>query len=352
MELKELKIEGYKRVVEVADDFSGLHAIVAIHNTNLGPALGGTRAVTYDTRASMLDDALNLSKGMTYKSALAGPKRGGGKSTINLHGGELTNDMLIAFGNGLNEINKDEHMYTAAGDVGTTTDHLAIVGSVTQYVAGTEGTDSGIATAYGVYMAMKGALRFLDRDPAEEQLSILGVGKVGKRLMNFAKGDMQKTYIADVDSIYAHTVRNEEVLNGYNVDVAAAQVAHWNGTIFAPCALGGVINRRSIAAIPTHTLICGGANNQIDVSEEGALASLLMAEKCAYVPDYLANAGGVIIIEARGNKFPDLEYDNLAVMPKLERLAETAYEVLSRAKQEKKFSSVIADRMAEERFNA
>ena len=342
--LNEVKADGYERVVQGLDETTGLEAIVAIHNTNLGPALGGCRAMRYDTPGAQLKDVLRLSKGMTYKSALAGLDLGGGKSTINLRDGELTDDMLKSFAEMLNDINSSGHVYSTAGDIGTFNSHLAVLAKHTRFVNGDQGSDSGIATAYGVFSAATGALRFHDDQWDKQSVSISGLGKVGDRLAGFV--NKQEPVAMFLSDIHPSTVNATVVRRGG--EAGLVEDAHKGVTMYMPCAIGGIVNERTINEMANGTIICGAANNQLDTDDA---AAFLRQKGISYVPDYLANAGGVIIVTRRGRDLVDLEYDSPEVIPKLDKLADVTFEVLDRADRENKSTVDIANKMAEERFN-
>ena len=347
MKLNRIREDDYHLILHGQDHVTGLDAIVAVHNINLGPALGGCRAVTYDSSEKHLQDALNLSEGMTYKNSLAGLDLGGGKTALNLHGKKLTEDMLKSLGDLLNEVNKYGHIYTTAGDVGTSNADLEILSKYTDAVQGFEGSDSGIATAYGVYRSMLGALKFRGQSIKNQMISISGFGKVGKRLGKFAADAGAFVIASDVVDPFEKTPFGHHDFpenHGYtSVDNAPGE-----GTVFSPCALGGAINSMSLNKMQDGKLICGGANNQL---YSPAMNDLLAEKNIDYVPDYLANAGGVIIISTRGNKLVDLEYDDPKVLPKLDNLSQVTFDVLFHSAKDGVPTSIVANKMAEERFS-
>ena len=199
MKYFEIDVEGYERVVEAIDE-SGFRAIVGIHNTNRGVALGGCRVMTYESRDAQLQDALNLSKGMTYKAALAGLALGGGKATINAPVADK--DTLQKFAEVMEYINIDGAQYITAGDVGTGPKEVQLLSSLTPFVNGQHlGEDSGYATAYGVYMAMLGALEFHNRTIRKQFVCVEGLGKVGARLVKFIHNE--------ADSVFTYDPRKE-----------------------------------------------------------------------------------------------------------------------------------------------
>ena len=325
----ELQIDDYHRVIRATDkDFC---AIVGIHNINLGPALGGCRVMAYDSEEAQLEDALRLSKGMTYKNALAGLKCGGGKATINAP--KATAEVLDKFAKVMDHINKDSVEYITAGDVGTGPMEVAHLRERTEYVNGQQlGQDSGFATAYGVYMSMVGALKFHNRDLRKQQIFIEGLGKVGMRLHNFLKNE-------------AKTVFTYDPVKSTGTPVADKATGLRYAGVYAPCALGGSLDWTAYETLTAGDIVCGGANNifldsEMDVAYAG--------KGITVVPDYLANAGGVIIVN---EGFNDAVWDDPPIMEKLRQLQFTTEEVLWRARDEKYTPTFIANKMAEEIFN-
>ena len=339
LNVTELKVDGFERVVRGVDETTGLDAVIAIHNTNLGPALGGCRAYDYESFDAQLADNLNLARGMTYKSALAGLKLGGGKSTIF---GAVNEEKLKSFAELLNFVNKDTVQYFAAGDVGTTTADLAFLKTMTSFVNGDTGTDSGVATAYGVFNAMKGALKYSGESVADQVVSVNGFGKVGKRLTNFLVEAGARVIVSDI-------VRPDFELQPGRLGYGIAGLSHQDGTVFSPCAVGGAITPYVVETMPDAQIICGGANNQI---ADPSVYDLIAKKDILYVPDFVANAGGVIIVNTIGEVMEDLEYDDPRVKSRLEDISNVVYNILDRADRENKPTEVVANIMAEEIFNA
>ena len=314
VKLVEHKFADYHKVVVATCDKSDLRAVIAVHNINLGPALGGCRVLEYDDLDSQMADAMKLAKGMTYKSALAGNKLGGGKATIQ---GPLTEDKLKAFGDAMNQLNKEYTMYYTAADVGTNNDVLAKVAEVSEFV-NYKGQDCSIATAHGVYFAMSGALRYTGRFMDQEVISLIGYGKVGKRLSKICIDKGAHVIVGDIIDPFENRSSYgacSDLIPG-KLGYADYRTMHWKGTIFAPCALGGVINEKTINDIPTNHIICGAANNQLT---SPLMESMIIAKNITYVPDYLANAGGVIITAEQNGELVDLDWSDPRVLPRLQK---------------------------------
>ena len=339
MNLIDHQVIGYERVVEATDD-TGFHAIVAIHNTNLGVALGGCRVKSYSSRDEQLKDVLALSKGMTYKAALAGLPLGGGKATINAPVADK--DTLAKFAKVMDYINKEGVIYITAGDVGTGPEEVAMLSRMTDFVNGQHlGEDSGYATAYGVYMAMMGALHFHHRGIHKQSVGIMGLGKVGLRLNKFLHREAKSVFVMDPDE-----EAKRKAVNLYgSTRLPDKEALIRNSSIYSPNALGGDLCTGTLGMLTPGDIVCGGANNQfysdgLDVAYAG--------KGITVVPDFLANAGGIIIVKA-GMK--DASYRDHDVMEQLKGIMHTTVEVLERARDEKHTPMFIANKMAEERFD-
>ena len=338
MKYHEIEVEGYERVIEATDD-SGFRAIVGIHNTNRGVALGGCRVIEYDSRDAQLQDALNLSKGMTYKAALAGLSLGGGKATINAPVADK--DTLQKFAEVMEYINLDGAQYITAGDVGTGPKEVELLSTLTPYVNGQHlGEDSGFATAYGVYMAMLGALEFHNRTIRKQFVAVEGLGKVGARLVKFINNEADSVFTFDPNKEVG-----EDIFRRFGaVPVRSRDALIRYGTIYSPNALGGGLDGDTLTALTPGDIVCGGANNQFCCDEMDVAYA---AAGITVVPDFLANAGGIIIVK-EGMK--DASYMDSDVMDKLKQIKFTTEEVLWRARDEKYSPMHIAKVMAEERF--
>ena len=338
MQFTELKIDGYHRVIRATDkDFC---AIVGIHNINLGTALGGCRVMAYDSEEAQLEDALRLSKGMTYKNALAGLKCGGGKATINAP--KATAEVLDKFAEVMDYINKYSVEYITAGDVGTGPQEVAHLRERTEFVNGQQlGQDSGYATAFGVYMAMLGALNHRNRELRQQDVFVEGLGKVGMRLTKFLKNEAKHLFVTD-----PHESRTQAAFTLHEaVPVRSREDGLRRAGVYSPCALGGVLDWSTLDILSPGDIVVGGANNLfMDDEMDVAYAS----KGIVVVPDYLANAGGVIIVT---EGFEDAEWDDPGILEKLRGIKFTTENVLEVAQYERHTPMFIANRMAEGIFN-
>ena len=337
-------LDGHEEVVFLHDPRSGLRAIVAIHSTTLGPALGGTRFYPFASEDEALRDVLRLSRGMTYKAAAAGLDLGGGKAVIiGDPKRSKTEELLRSYGRFIESLGG---RYITAADVGTTRDDMDVIRRETRYVTGVSSTlggsgDPSPITAYGVYLSMLACAEEVLHEHALEgrRIAVQGVGKVGyplvKLLVEEAKAKVTVSDV-DVDSV-ARAVRD------FGVDTAEPDRIHAvDCDIFAPCALGGAINDRTIPQLRC-AIVAGSANNQLERPEHGkALADLGIL----YAPDYIVNAGGLINVadELQG-------YQPERAREAVRGVYRTLREVFSIAREEHLTTAEAADRFAESRID-
>ena len=315
LEIIEIPVDGYYRVARGINEQTGLDAIIAVHDITLGKALGGCRIMQYDSHEAQLQDALNLSKGMTYKSSAAGLNLGGGKTAINWTG-PVTEELAASFGEFINEFNKHEEIYVTAGDVGTGLRECEMIAKYTPHIQGVQGNlDSGWATAYGVFMAMHGAMKYKGMQWNNTHVAVSGLGKVGARLVKFLVGAGCRVTVADINEEVAMSVCKE-----HGCDMVPYDKIHYvDCDVYAPCAVGGAINADTVNDLKCK-IVCGGANNQLATPD---MIDVLQNKRIFYVPDYVANAGGVIIVTAIGDQLVDLEYHNPQVISKLNAISDT-----------------------------
>ena len=272
----------------ISDQPTNLRAIIAVHNTVLGPSAGGIRFFLYQNSEQALCDVLRLSKAMTYKFSLAGISLGGGKSVIMGNPKtDKTESLLEAFGKAVDRLGG---RYTCAEDVGMSPDDMTVIHRQTKFVAGLPGKsgDTSPPTAYGVYQAiLAGVSKRLGReDLTGVSVAVQGVGNVGWHLCKLLKEAGARIYVADVDK--------EAVLKAVDAfgleTVGVEEILYLDTDVLAPCALGAVLNDRTIHKIQAK-IICGAANNQLAEESHG---KVLMDRNILYVPDFVANAGGAI----------------------------------------------------------
>lgn len=344
MDLYEMPdFDGHEQVVFGYDAATGLRAVIAIHSTALGPAAGGCRMWPYASTEDALTDALRLSRGMSYKNAMAELPLGGGKAVIlGDSRRDKTPQLFRAFGRLVDSLGG---RYITAEDVGTGTTDMEQVAGVTRHVsglsrkAGEVGGDPGPQTALGVYLGIKAAATFqLGRGLEGLTVAVQGLGGVGHPLCRLLAGDGALLKVADARAGVAEQIREEL---GAEV-VSAEAIASAPADVFAPCALGAVLNSRSIPALRAR-VVAGAANNQLAGEQDGYA---LMRAGILYAPDYVINAGGIINVshEYRGGA------SEAQVRAAIGRIPGRLTEIFERARREERPTSVVADQMARERL--
>ena len=288
----QLSFDNHEQIVFCNDKDTGLKAIIGIHNTVLGPALGGTRMWKYNNEWEALNDVLRLSRGMTYKSAISGLNLGGGKAVII---GDAKTDkspeLIKKFGQYVHSLSGK---YITAEDVGTTTPDMDLIRDITPYVTGISEAKGGSGnpspvTAYGVYMGMKAAAKFqFGTDKLEgKKILVQGIGHVGETLVGLLVADGALVQITDINE-----ARLNEVSSNYGASIfRGADIYSADVDIYSPCALGATINDETIYKINAK-VIAGAANNQL--ANEVIHGRILQERNIAYAPDFLINAGGII----------------------------------------------------------
>lgn len=343
---KHPEFDNHELVAYHHDPRSGLRAIIAVHSTRLGKGLGGCRMWPYATEDEALTDVLRLSRGMTYKAALAGLPQGGGKSVIlGDPRRDKTPDMMRAMGRFVDALGGK---YVAAEDSGTSVADVRLMAEETRHVGGLTDAkaaaagrsgDPSPATAYGTFVGIQAAVRWkLGRAALRGlRVAIQGVGNVGYRLAKHLHEAGAKLWVTDIHAPAVERCVNEFGATAVGMDAIFAVDAE----VFAPCALGAILNDRTLPQLKA-TIVAGAANNQLAEPRHDGLLAL---RGVLYAPDYVINAGGIIDIwhEESG-------YDEAKVRAHLERIGATLTDIFERSKRERHPTGEIADRMAEERF--
>jgi leucine dehydrogenase len=340
--LATVEVAGYERVVHARDEAAGYEGWIVVHDTTLGPAIGGTRLWHYPGgRDEALRDALRLARGMTYKNACAGLAAGGGKSVLLLPAGGAVADRARLFRAHARAVESLGGVYVTAEDVGTTPADMEEVARLTRHVVGLPGTtgDPSPRTARGVFRALQAALRHRRGSDAMAGLTVAlqGCGNVGRHLALQLRAAGASLVVADVDADRA--ARLAEEVGGR---VAAPERIHQvRADVFSPNALGAVLNDDTIPLLRAG-IVVGGANNQL---AEPRHDDLLRARGILYGPDYVANAGGVItgFGERSGGSVAESDL-------RVEGIRDTMAEVLRIADREGIGTSAAADRLAERRL--
>jgi leucine dehydrogenase len=329
----------HQEVVFCADPDSGLRAIIAIHNTNRGPSLGGCRMWPYATEDEALTDVLRLSRGMTYKAAVAELPLGGGKSVI--IGNPRTDKseaLLRAMGHFIDTLGG---RYIVAEDVGMTVGDVDIMREETEFAAGiSDGAGNpSPATAYGTFLGIRAAVKHkMGRESLDGlRVAVQGIGSVGHTLCKYLSEDGAIVFAADIDQRVVDRVAEEFGAIAVGVD----EIFRLATDVFAPCALGAVINDATVSQLRAG-IVAGAANNQLAEDRHGLALS---KRGILYAPDYVINAGGLIDVAAEG---PD--YSMEKVLRDCERIYPTLMDIFQRAAGEREPTNVIADRIAEQRF--
>lgn len=339
--------EGHEGVHAFADEKTGLKTIIAVHSTARGPAAGGCRMWPYASAELALEDALRLSRAMSYKNAMADLDLGGGKSVIiGDSRTQKTPALFEAFGRAVEAVGG---RYWTAEDVGVSPADLMSARRHTRYVAGLEGHpaasgDPSPVTAEGVFRGVRLAVRrALNRDLDGVTVAIQGVGHVGAYLAEKLAAAGAKLVLTDVND---QALREVAERTGAKV-VAPAAIFDTDAEVFAPCALGGAVNADTLPRLKAK-VIAGGANNQLASPEVGRA---VFERGMLYAPDYVINGGGIINVAAEIRALERGEaFDPAWVAAKLDRLTLTLEEVMDRARQENRPTHEVADEMARARI--
>ena len=321
---------------------SGLKAIIALHSTALGPACGGTRVYPYPSSDAALTDVLRLSRGMSYKNAIADLPLGGGKAVfIGDPATDKTEVRLLAYADAVNTLGG---RYITAMDVGMTQRDMPVIQRGTKYVAGFDqpgksGGDSGPMTALGVFLGLKAAVKHrLGADSVKGlTIAVQGVGKVGMKLARQLHAEGATLVVSDVQRV----LLDQAVAEFGAKVVGGDEIVAVDCDVFSPNALGAVLNSNTIPRLKAR-VVAGAANNQLAHDSDGAA---LLERGILYAPDYVINGGGVICVA--GQIF---DWGNAEIERRVRAIADRLTQIFNRADQENAPTGVIADRMAEERM--
>jgi leucine dehydrogenase len=334
------EFDHHESIHYVHDADTGLQAIIAVHSTALGPAAGGCRRWQYVDNEAALTDALRLSRGMTYKNAVAGLKLGGGKAVIlATDGAAKSPEMFRAFGRAVDSLGG---RYITAEDVGCSVDDMRSVKESTRFVSGlpksgsSAGGDPSPLTALGVFLGIRAAAktRLGTEQLKDVRVAVQGVGHVGLNLCRLLHKAGAQLTVADVNKDNLRMARDELPVT----EVAASELLHSDVDILAPCALGNILSKETIPGIRAK-VIAGAANNQLSTQRDGAL---LAARDILYAPDYVINAGGIINVahEYFGNSSEERVLEDVGLIPlRLDA-------IFAEAAETGEPTNLIADRMA------
>jgi leucine dehydrogenase len=340
--ISQMSLHDHEQILFCNDNQTGLRAIIAVHNTVLGPSLGGTRMWPYKNEMEALNDALRLSRGMTYKSAVAGLNLGGGKAVII---GDSRKDkseaMFRRFGQFVDSLGGK---YITAEDVGINPTDMTYVNMETNHVAGLPGKsgDPSPITALGVYHGMKACAKeaYGSDSLKDKKIAVQGVGHVGEYLVELISKEGAKVFICDI-----HEDVLKRVAAKYSATVVSPEdIYSIEMDIYAPCALGATINDETLAKLKCQ-IIAGAANNQL--KDEKIHGEIVMKKGLIYAPDYVINAGGII------NCYTEVAGKSMQwSMQNAENIYSTILSVLKESKENNIPTYLAANRLAEKRINS
>lgn len=332
--------DGHEAVHFVTDAKTGLKAIIAVHSTTLGPGAGGVRFWNYSRSSDALADALRLSRGMSFKNAMAGLPLGGGKAVILADEARTkTPEMLAAYGRAVESLGGS---YVTAEDVGMSVADMVAISGHTKHIAGLPveagevGGDPGPHTSYGVFLGVKAAVKHkLGRDSLNGlHVAIQGAGSVGGGLARLAAEEGARITVADVDQARAQALADE--VGGQMVD--KDQILSIEADVLSPCALGAILDERTIAALNV-PIVAGAANNQLALPADG---DRIHARGILYAPDYVINAGGIINVSS---EFLG-DADQAGVKRRIEGIPQRLEEIWQESERTGRNPAAVADDMA------
>jgi leucine dehydrogenase len=334
---------GHQEVIYCSDPDTGLRAIIAIHDTTLGPALGGTRMFAYKTETEALNDVLRLSRSMTYKAAITGLNLGGGKAVIigdsRLHKSEA---MMRRFGRFIENLNGS---FITAEDIGMSPKDMEYIRMETKHVTGIPESiggsgDPSPVTARGVFMGIKASVKeFFGNDSlAGKSVAVQGIGHVGETLVGLLRNENAKVYVSDINE-----ERLGQIAQKYGAEaISTNKLFDLDIDIYSPCALGATVNTETINRLKC-SIIAGSANNQL--ADEEVHGKMLLEKGILYAPDYLINAGGLI------NCYSEIAgFNKKKTLQMTENIYEATRRVLKKSKEENIPTNEAANRIAERRI--
>lgn len=343
--IAQMMLNNHEQIVFCNDNATGLKAIIAIHNTVLGPSLGGTRMWNYNNEMEALNDVLRLSRGMTYKSSVAGLNLGGGKAVIIGDAKKVKNEALLRrFGKFVDSLGGK---YITAEDVAMSSRDMEIIHMETQHVSGLPENmggsgDPSPVTAYGVYVSMKASAKetWGSDSLSGKKVLVQGIGHVGENLVSHLTKEGAKVYVNDISE-----ERVKDAVNKYKAEaVTADKMFDLDIDIYAPCALGATVNDDTLGRLKCK-VICGAANNQL--ADEKKHGEAVGKKGMLYAPDFVVNAGGII------NVYYELEgYNRERAMSHAEKIYDNTWNVIQTAKKEGIPTYMAANVLAEKRIEA
>ena len=342
--LNQMQLENHEQVNFFHDPKTNLKAIIAIHSTELGPSLGGCRMMEYESEQNALFDVLRLAKGMTYKSAIAGLKLGGGKSVIIGNSKtDKTDELLEKFGEFIDSLGG---RYITAEDMGMNVKDMEIIKRKTNHVTGLAkdlggSGDPSEVTSYGTYMGILSAVKFkLNKDNLDGlRIMVQGLGNVGMKLIAYlAKHDIN-LFVSDIDAD-----KVSDCVSSFGATpIAEKDVYDLDANIYCPCAVGATVNDKTIDRL-NFDIIAGAANNVLENYEKHG--NILFRKNILYAPDYVINAGGVI------NIYNELgEYNKIDVFKQVEKIYDNLLNIFVESEKQNIATNIVSDLLAEKIIN-
>ena len=336
LKIEDIKVKSHERVIHARNETTKLDCLIAIHNTRLGPALGGVRSWEYRNFEDQKKDTLKLSEAMTLKNSVCGINFGGGKASINLKNIKKTPELYQSYAEAVETLNGK---YLTAGDVNTFKEDLIQCSKVSKYVYGIN-IETSAPTALGLFFAMKVTNNFISNkyDLKNIHVAISGIGKVGGKLARL---------LSKADAIITVASINIELIKKIKEEINLTEVTPENlfktkCDIISPCALGGAINNSNKKELECRAIV-GAANNQL---EDSSVGEWLNKNNIVYAPDYLVNSGGVIAIASEIDKTEHFLEKQLA------KISDRLISVLEESKKSGESTNLVAKRMAWERINS
>ena len=335
LNIREIPVSNYERIIHAVNETTKLDCVISIHNTKLGPALGGVRSWSYDNFQKQLQDALNLSKAMSLKNSICGINFGGGKATLNLTGVKKSPELYQSYAEAVDSL---KGSYLTAGDVGTFKEDLIQCSKVTKHVYGIN-VETSAPTSKGIFNAIKTTYNFINEndDITNIHIAISGVGKVGSKLAKLLSKAGASITAASINLKLINELKGKINIT----EVGPENLFKTKCDIISPCALGGSINTSSKKQLKCQAIV-GAANNQLDSPETG---EWLLKHRIVYSPDYLVNSGGVIAIASEINGTKNL------LEKQLEKIGDRLKSVLIESKKNNESTDSVARRIAWERIN-
>ena len=335
LKIIDIPVKGYEQVVHATNKTTKLDCIIAIHNTKLGPALGGIRSWSYNSLQEQKTDVLRLAESMTLKNSVCGINFGGGKATLNLKNIEKTPELYQSYAEAVESL---KGRYLTAGDVGTSKEDLIECAKITKYVYGIN-VETSKPTSVGLFHAIKATCQFMNgsNELKDVHVAISGVGKVGSKLAKLLAEANARVTAASINSEAINNLKKEMSLT----EISPEKLFQVSCDIISPCALGGAINETNKSLLKCKAIV-GAANNQLDKNETG---EWLQKNKIIYSPDYLVNAGGVIGIASEINK------TEKTLNKQLEKIEDRLKDVLLESKKKDESTISVAKCIAWERIN-